>query len=143
MNPANTCRLEGTVQGDNWTRWKARPDMRGQVRFWLGVSQAFAGEGLDVLLCAIEPRNEEELRRYQAEIRRGRSVQLQAVARAVLPIANEDHPCVIFVAEYCGFDGQAATGAAAHQVHRKHAQGKMAAAGDDSGAELPLAEVAR
>lgn len=141
MNPANTCRLEGTVQGDSWTRWRAKPSLRGQVRFWLGVPRELAGEGPDQLLCAIEPKNEEELRRYQAEIRAGRTVQLQAVARAILALAHEDHPCVIFVAEYCGFDGQVV--GEVHQVHRKHAQGKMAAAGDDSGAELPLAEVAR
>lgn len=137
ITTGNICHLEGVVQGENWTRWK--PNERGQVRFWLGVSRDLAGEGLDVLLCAIEPKTVEEVTLYERELRAGRTVQVQAAARslaAILARPQEDYPVVIFVAESCGFDG-----GKTHGVHdRKHVRptGKMAAAGDDSGAELPL-----
>ena len=136
MNAANICHLEGTVQsfplyGDNWTRYNRH--QRGQVRFWLGVSRELAGDGLDMLLCAIEPRSAEELRHYDGELRGGRTVQLAAVARALHQheTPGESTPGVIFVAESCGFDGSSAR--AVHQGWRP-ARGKMAAAGD----ELPL-----
>jgi hypothetical protein len=137
VNPANHCRLEGVVQsfplyGDNWTRYNRH--QRGQVRFWLGVTRELAGEGLDLLLCAIEPNTAEELRHYQDEIRGGRTVLLEAHAKAVQPaeIPGESTPGVVFVAESCGFGGHPA-----QPVHHKlKPSGKMAAAGDDS--ELPL-----
>jgi hypothetical protein len=139
MTTSNSCHLEGVVQayslyGDNWTRYNRH--QRGQVRFWLGVSRELAGDGLDVLLCAIEPKDADELRHYQEEIRGGRTLQLQAHAKAIqqTDMPGESMPGVIFVAESCGFDGREA-----HPVHHKHKPiGKMAAAGDDSGAELPL-----
>lgn len=136
MSLENICRLSGSVQADplagaNWTRYNR--NQRGQVRFWLAVSRDLAGQGLDVLLCAIEPATVEELERYQAEIKPGRTVELAAHARATFQRPNEDHPGVIFVAESCGFGGGAVL-----EVHHKQRQGKMAAAADDSGAELPL-----
>jgi len=141
----NLCHLEGTVQaysmyGDNWTRWRSPRQgiARGQVRFWLALSRELAGDGLDVVLCAIEPCDEIEVKRYQEEIRGGRTVRLEARACSMADPEHpgESSPGVVFVAESCGFDG-----AKPHDVHsRKHLrpQGKLAAAADDSVGELPL-----
>lgn len=140
MNAQNMCHLEGVVQefpfyGANWSR--CNPRGRYQVRFWLGVSRELAGDGLDLFLCAIEPRTQEELTHYTTEIRGRRAVSLNGTARDLqnAEVPGESSALVIFVAESCAFDGQEM-----HQVHeRKPArQGKMAAAGDDSGDELKL-----
>jgi hypothetical protein len=85
MNTQNMCHLEGVIQGYghqdvNWTRYNRH--QRGQVRFWLGIPRELAGDGLDVVLCAIEPHTVEELLQYQAELRAGRTVQLAAAARS-------------------------------------------------------------
>lgn len=139
MDPQNSVSLEGTVQADTlsgsaWTRWK--PGGRGQVRFWLAVSRELAGEGYDVLLCAIEPKSPNEIERLERELKAGRTVHISGKARRMQPSgqirAEEDSMSVIFVAETCGLDG--APPADAHKVgipHRRHhAHGKMAAAGD-------------
>lgn len=139
MTQDNYCHLAGVVRefplyGANWTRYNR--NARGQVRFWLGVARDLAGQGMDLLLCAIEPRDASELLHYERELQGGRQVQLTAAARAVHDgdIPGESTPSVIFVAESCGFDGREAL-----PVHQKHkVAGKMAAAADDSGAELPL-----
>lgn len=135
----NFVHLEGTLQGNCWTRWKSRE--RGQVRFWLGVSRHLAGDGLDLLLCAIEPKSAEEVWRLQTELREGRSCSLQASVHSLVdadrPLAHQETaPGVIFVAETCGMDGRAEHSAHRVGIHRRHAHGKLAAAGDD--AELPL-----
>jgi hypothetical protein len=141
INPENICHLVGVVQafpryGDNWTRYNRF--QRGQVRFWLGVSRELAGDGFDLLLCAIEPKDLAEIRHYETELRSGRTVHLEASAHVIKPIEmpDEDAPGVIFVAECCGFDGGKAL--PVHHKHRVHAHGKMAAAADDSGQLLPL-----
>lgn len=133
MNPANRCHLEGVIQGEAWTRWRAPKQgvPRGQVRFWLRVSRLVAGDGGDCLLCAIEPHDEFEVRRYEGELRDGRAVSIEAHAQRTCGTLFEDAPGVIFVAEACAFDGATATDVPAR---RHHAHGKMAAAGD----ELPL-----
>lgn len=140
MNPDNFCNLTGCVQDEPWTRWRAPRQgvPRGQIRFWLQVSRELAGDGCDRLLCAIEPKDEAEFRRYEQELRSGRTVHLVAQACST-DTPTEGQPGVIFVAESCGFDGQET-----QHVHHKHRQtGKMAAAGDDSGAELPLGGLAQ
>lgn len=139
MNEANIVHLEGSVAfvpgyEHNWTRWK--PKGRGQVRFWLSVSREFAGDGFDIFLCAIEPRADEELKRYEQELRAGRMVKITASARAVSLVTREADTSVIFVAEECGFDGAAP--AAAHRPRHVQVKGKLAAAGDMEGAELEL-----
>jgi hypothetical protein len=138
MHTENICHLRGVVQPDAqgeacWTRWT--PRQRGQVRFWLAVPRMLAGDGQDLLLCAIEPLSADELQRYQDEIRAGRSVELTACARAMAGNArlSEDHAGVIFVAESCAFGG-----APMADVHRRRAVGKMAAAGDGQAALLPI-----
>lgn len=145
MNPANVVQLEGTIQEDvrngvTWSRY--RVNGHAQIRFWLAVSRELMGEGWDVLLCAIEPRNADELLRLERELTRGRTVKLNAIARSLCKQDNphEDNPGVIFIAEECGLDG-----AAAHSAHRigcaprkSHAHGKMAAAGDVEELALPL-----
>lgn len=143
MNPENMVHLEGTVQPDvrngaNWTRY--RVNGHAQVRFWLAVSRPLMGEGWDVFLCAIEPRNGDELLRLEREITERRTVKLTAVALSLSKQdhPDEDNPGVIFVAEECGLDGNEPH--SAHRVgcapRKHHATGKMAAAGDV--AELPL-----
>lgn len=137
MNPDNVIHLDGTVQGDAWTRWPVKRP--GQVRFWLAVSRELAGEGMDVFLCAVAPRSAEELYALEREIRAGRRVRINAEARRTSGALFEDEPGVIFIAEECGFDGAEARNA--HTLHRRHAaHGKCAAAGDVDGAaaELPL-----
>ena len=138
MNPANQVRLEGTLAGDCWTRWKARD--RGKVMFWLAVSRELAGDGFDRLLCAIEPKSPEEVYRLERELVDGRAVKLEAEARMAVEHPTEAAPGVLFVAECCGIDGQAPR--SAHNVglppRRIHAHGKAAAAGDDQ-PELPIA----
>lgn len=137
MNADNMCHLQGWVQnyplyGPCWTRYNRH--QRGQVRFWLGMTRELAGDGLDVVLCAIEPRTAEELVHYQEELRAGRSVQITATAHSLVDqVPGESTPGVIFVAESCGFDGRPVAGV--HHVPKK-ATGKMAAANDPS--ELPL-----
>jgi hypothetical protein len=149
MNPANSVQLQGIVQEDsrdgmsNWTRY--RQNGHAQVRFWLAVSRDTAGDGWDVLLCAIEPRSGEELLRLERELTRGRTVKLCAIARSLQPSDNphEDNPGVIFIAEECGLDGKEAS--SAHRVgcaaRKHHAHGKMAAAGDVEQEELLPLEV--
>lgn len=137
MNSDNHVHLSGTVHvqpitGASWTCWKPGPGARGQVRFWLAVSRDLAGEGYDILLCAIEPKTADEVRRLELEFRGGRTVEIDARARQLAKDVDERHSNVIFIAETCGFDGAAAV--SAHKVgipHRRHhAHGKMAAAGD-------------
>lgn len=129
MNPENLIQLTGSVQGDTWTRWKPGPGMRGQVRFRLAVSRELAGEGYDLFVCAIEPRSAAELPALERELRAGRQVKLSATARAVAAAPGHEEPCVIFVAEECGFDGQEARNV--HALHRRpQVRGKLAAAGD-------------
>lgn len=141
MNSANRCHLSGVVLGESWTRWRAPKQgvPRGQVRFWLGVRRSGDPlDGLDPFLCAIEPHDELELKRYESELSDGRTVTIEAraVAPGVLPKLDENHAAVIFVAECCAFDGAAL--ADVHATSRRHhAHGKMAAAADDA-AELPL-----
>lgn len=140
MNPANCCKLEGVVHGECWTRYRAVVGaQRGQVRFWLAVSRDLAGSGLDYLLCALELGSIEDLRRYEVEIRDGRHVQLEAQARALDEQPQERNPAVLFVAESCTFCVGAI--AAGQRPHRVAAHGKLAAAHDDSDAELPLEAV--
>lgn len=134
MNPDNVIHLDGSVQGDCWTRWPVRKP--GQVRFWLAVSRDLAGEGNDVFLCAIQPKTAEEVFALEREIRAGRRVRINATAHTVGD-ATEEHPGVIFIADECGFDGGEPKNA--HTVHKRHAaHGKCAAAGDTDAAELPL-----
>ena len=137
MNPDNQVHLSGTVHshhitGPAWTCWKPGACARGQVRFWLAVSRDLAGEGFDIFLCAIEPQTAPEVVRLERELKAGRTVQIDARARQLSKDADERRSHVIFIAETCGFDGQAAVNA--HKVgipHRRHsAHGKMAAAGD-------------
>jgi hypothetical protein len=148
MNPANIVHLEGTIREDRWNgaNWsRHRVDGHVQIRFWLGVSRELAGEGFDVLLCAIEPRNGQELLRLERELTVGRQVRLTAVAHSLQPQDNPDEktPGVVFIAEECGLDGEAT-----HNAHRvgyaqrkHHARGKMAAAGDVEEEELlPLGD---
>lgn len=143
MSSANTVQLEGTIQPDvrngaNWSRY--RVNGHAQIRFWLAVSRDLMGEGWDVLLCAIEPRNGDELLRLERELTERRTVRLTAVARSLTPQDNphEESPGVIFVAEECGLDGNEAH--SAHRVgcspRKHHAHGKMAAAGDVENEEL-------
>lgn len=126
--------LEGTIFSDRhsgscWTRWT--PGGRGKVFFWLAVSRDLAGDGFDLLLCAVEPKTAPEIRVLEAELRAGRTVHLNAFARQLAKDPTEQSSSVIFIAETCGLDG-----AAAVDVHRvgnmrkKCAHGKMAAAGD-------------
>ncbi len=146
MNLSNQVSLEGTVQEDPWSgaNWaRYRQDGHAQIRFWLAVSREIAGEGWDLLLCAIEPRNGDELLRLQRELVIGRTVRIHAIARSLLPKEkpNENAPSVIFIAEECGLDSEAAH--SAHRVgcapRKHHAHGKMAAAGDEE--LLPLEEL--
>ena len=76
INPENMCHLVGCVQGEIWTRWRkpSEGQLRGQVRFWMRVSREIAGDGTDCLLCAIEPHDAAELKRYESELRDGRTV---------------------------------------------------------------------
>lgn len=139
MNPDNCVRLVGTVredprEGASWTRY--RTGGRGQIRFWLAVSRELAGAGFDVLLCALEPERAEEISRYSGELRAGRTVHLEASAKACGE-PQENNSSVIFVAHACGFDG--APSQAVHAPPRRHAlHGKSAAAGDREEAELEL-----
>lgn len=130
-NPANLCQLQGVVHGECWTRWRSPRQgvARGQVRFWLSVARELAGEGVDLLLCAIEPKDELELKHYEAEIAGGRTVHLVARATAMADTPAEERPCVVFVAESCGFGGAPAVDVHARPKFRAH--GKVAAAGDD------------
>lgn len=129
MNLANHCELEGTIHGDCWTRWKSRE--RGQVRFWLAISRELAGDGFDLVLCAIEPSTADEVYRLERELLNGRTVKLEAQARTTHAHAVEESPGVIFVAECAGLDGRAPGDAHRLGVQRRpHAHGKMAAAGD-------------
>lgn len=143
MNHVNFVHLEGTLHGPCWTRWKCRG--RGQVRFWLAVSRELAGDGYDLVLCAIEPKTGAEVFHLERELRDGRTCALQAHVRSLVdkdrPLQHqEDRSVVIFVAESCGLDGQSE--ANSHRLgapqRRRRLQGKMAAANDDSGYELPL-----
>lgn len=134
MNQCNLVHLEGTIHGQNWSRYK-RPD-RGQVRFWLAVSRDLAGEGYELLLCAIEPKSADEIYRLERELGDGRSIVLNASAHSLIDIdrpPQETSPGVIFIAEEVGLAGGAIR--SAHSVgsppRRHHAHGKMAAAGDD------------
>ncbi len=131
MNADNLIHLDGTVRGDCWTRWPVKKP--GQVRFWLAVSRELMGEGVDVFLCAIQPRSAEEVYALEREIRDNRRVRINAAAQAVGCDMIEDRPGVIFIAEECGLDGSAARNV--HALHRHRAHGKCAAAGDMEGAE--------
>lgn len=126
----NLCRLSGTVHGETWTRWRApRAGLaRGQVRFWLRVPRELAGEGAELLLCAVEPRDEQEVTNDERELAPGRSVELTAAARAAAAGDPDAHgaAAVIFVAELCGF-----AGAPLAPVHTRPRVGKLAAAGDE------------
>jgi len=130
MNTDNIVHLDGCVavvsQQPSWTRYK--PGGRGQVRFWLAVSRAIAGMGVDIFLCAIEPRTEQEIRHYEEQLRPARRVTLTAEARTVDVQPNEKSPGVIFVAEECAFDGAQVQPVHPHKRHRL--TGKMAAAGE-------------
>lgn len=140
MNTDNVVELHGTVHADPisgsaWTRWK--PGGRGQVRFWLAVSRTLAGEGYDVLLCCVEPKEAKEVDRLAIELRAGRSVHLVCQARRIPqgrhPNCEEDTMTIVFVAETCGLDGTPPIDAhkvGFHPPRRKCAHGKMAAAGD-------------
>lgn len=129
MNPDNVIHLDGAVRGDCWTRWPVKKP--GQVRFWLAVSRALAGEGNDVFLCAIQPKSAEEVLALQKEIRDGRRVRINGEAHAVGE-QIEERAGVIFIAEACGLDGAEVRNA--HTLH-KRAHGKCAAAGDADAAE--------
>lgn len=138
MNAANSCQLQGTIQSfglydDNWTRYNRQA--RGQIRFWLGLPRELAGGGIDVVLCAIEPRTAEELRDFQDQLLGGRAIRLCASARSlVAEMPGESTPGVIFVAESCEFESSpAATPPAKHT----RATGKMAAAADDTELAFP------
>ena len=130
MNLDNFTHLDGTVRGECWTRWPVGKP--GQVRFWLAVSRGFAGEGVDLFLCAVQPKSVTEITALERELRDGRHVRLHAEARQVGDAGCEDRPGVVFVAEECGFDGGDPRNA--HTIH-KRAHGKCAAAGDVDGAE--------
>jgi hypothetical protein len=106
------------------------------VRFWLAVSRAQAGDGYDVLLCCVEPKDAGEIDRLERELRAGRSVHLVCQARRIAigknPLCEEDTMAIIFVAETCGLDGTPPIDAHKLGSHprRHHAHGKMAAAND-------------
>ena len=132
MRATNRVELEGTVHGAPWLSYGR--GQQGRVNFWLAVSRELAGEGFELLKCAIEPRCGEELLRLDRELRDGRMVHIVARARsqvdvdAALPAQT---PGVIFVADECGLDGEAPR--SAHRVglpRPVRAHGKMAAAGD-------------
>lgn len=132
MNAANCVHLEGTVHESPWTSY-GRGE-RGRVNFWLAVSRELAGDGFELLRCAIEPKTGEELLRIERELRAGRTVRLVAFARSLvdpeLPLLQQE-PRVIFVAEECGLDND--TLRSAHRIglpRRHHERGQMAAAHD-------------
>lgn len=133
----NHVELHGTIHGESWTSY-GRGE-RGRVNFWLAVSRELAGQGVDMLRCAIEPRTGEEVLRLERELRDGRSVRLWAHARSQVepsePVTASTRPEVVFIAEECGLDGEEARNA--HRVGVKHhAHGKAAAAGDADEGEL-------
>lgn len=143
MSVENAITLEGTLHGHAWSRWKTRE--QGQVRFWLAVSREHAGDGYDLFLVAIEPKNGPEVLRLEHELTDGRKCLVHAHARSLVKAAGallhqEDSPGVIFVAEEHGLDGAALSSARSvgSIPRRHHAHGKMAAAGDAS--ELQLEE---
>lgn len=140
MNLDNIVHLVGTIEGACWSRWKSKE--RGSVRFWLAVSRELAGDGVDRLLCAIEPHSADEVWRLERELTAGRTVRLEAQARQAAPDVNEAAPGVVFVAECCGLDG--ADPRSAHNLGRRAAaHGKLAAAGDVEQAELLALEEVR
>ena len=127
MNPDNVIHLDGIVTGDSWTRWPIKRP--GQVRFWLSVARALAGEGRDLLLCAVQPKLAEEVYLLERGLSDGRRVRINAEARQACDQVSEDRAGVIFIAEECGLDG--GTPHNVHTLHRRPAaQGKCAAAGD-------------
>lgn len=145
MKTANRVELEGTVHGRP-TRSYGR-GQQGRVNFWLAVSRELAGEGFDLLQCAVEPRSGDELLRLERELREGRTVHLMAMARSLVDLdraLQRQEPRVIFLAHECGFDGEELR--SAHRVglpRRHHLHGKAAPAGDVELAErepdlLPL-----
>lgn len=132
MHAVNRVELEGTVHGAPWLSYGH--GQQGRVNFWLAVSRELAGEGFELLQCAVEPRCGEELLRLDRELRDGRAVRIVARARSIVNLDAgllSQTPGVIFVADECGLDGEAPR--SAHRVglaRPQRAQGKMAAAGD-------------
>lgn len=132
MNRANQVELEGTVHGVPWLSYGR--GQRGRVNFWLAVSRDLAGEGFDLLQCAVEPRCGQEVLRLDREIRDGRVVRLRAQARSGIDLdlgLEAQKPVVVFVAEECALDQEELR--SAHRLglpRRIHARGKAAAAGD-------------
>jgi hypothetical protein len=98
------------------------------------VSRECAGDGFDVLHCAIEPKSGPELLRLERELRPGRRVRISASARSLINVEarlDAQAPAVIFIAEECGLDGD--TPRCAHNVgvpRRERPTGKAAAAHD-------------
>lgn len=138
MNPENVVKLRGSVvpdpkEGDSWTRWKSRT--HGQVRFWLSVSRGAAGDGTNVLLCAVEIHDPADLPRLQEALKAFATVELDCEASQIGNPYEEDRQRVLFVArpENCRIEGHAVQ---TSSVRRQHAKGKAAAAGDDTNASL-------
>ena len=132
MNRANHVELEGTVQGVPWLSYGR--GQRGRVNFWLAVSRDLAGEGADLLQCAVEPRCGQEVLRLDREMRDGRRIRLVAQARSGIDLdqaLEPQKPVVVFVAEECAFEDEELR--SAHRVglpRRVSVRGKVAAAGD-------------
>ena len=152
MNAENRVEFDGSVHGTGaWLTYGR--GQQGRVNFWLAVSRECAGDGFDVLHCAVEPKSGPELLRLERELRPGRRVRIAAVARSLVnPEARLDAqpPGVIFIAEECGLDGEELR--SAHRIgapRRERPAGKAAAAHDyedgaaGAGAELELQEAGR
>ena len=139
MHATNRVELEGTVHGAPWLSYGR--GQQGRVNFWLAVSRELAGEGFELLLCAVEPKCGEELLRLDRELRDGRAVRIVARARSTVNVdaaLQAQVPGVIFIADECGLDGEAPRSAHRVGVARPaRAQGKRAAAGDVERSAVP------
>jgi hypothetical protein len=134
----NQVHFAGTVHDAAWTSYGR--GLQGCVNFWLAISRELAGDGFDLVQCAIEHKTGEEIDRLKMELHAGRTVHVVGSVRSRVRADASllaQKPEAVFIASEVGLDGEAPR--CAHNLGKpRRVMGKMAAAHDDSGAEFVL-----